>query len=219
MQYLNRLESRNSYTGDQFKRLDLKNVIIREATFCECRFLRCDFSEALLQSCRFMDCTFEDCTMKMINVEDTAFIRVKFSQCNLLGVDWTQASWSDWAAKTGSLEFEHCNLQYAGFLGLNLRKMKLKNCTAHETMFAESNLSEADFEGTDFTGAVFLRTNLTGANFVGAKNYTLNVNDNKTKGARFSLPEAIRLLYYMDIELVDPQTNESLDDDSLSNFM
>jgi fluoroquinolone resistance protein len=70
----------------------------------------------------------------------------------------------------------------------------MKNCIAHEVNFAETDLEGAIFTGTDFKDAVFLRTNLTKADFVGAENYTLSVTDNKTKGARFALPEAIRLL-------------------------
>jgi len=135
----------------------------------------------------------------------------------LLGIDWTEADWSDWATKISPIEFENCVLEYSIFFGLELKKIKLKDCNAREVNFAETDLSDADFAGTDFAGAIFLKTNLVKANFVGAKNYALNVMDNKTKGARFSLPEAIRLLYYLNIAIVDPATNQEVTEDELNN--
>ena len=56
-------------------------------------------------------------------------------------------------------------------------------------------------------------SNLTNTNFAGAKNYTLNVADNKAKGTKFSLPEAMRLLYHMDIEIVDAESGEVIEFD------
>jgi uncharacterized protein YjbI with pentapeptide repeats len=94
------------------------------------------------------------------------------------------------------------------FLGLDLKKMRMRDCTAREANFAEADLSEADFADSDLTGAVFLKTNLTKANFVVAKNYTLSLLDNKTQGARFSLHEANRLLHSLNIVIVEETTQE-----------
>ena len=198
------IQSRTAFTDETFKKADLAKQVIKESTFSDCAFVGCTFSETAFKSCRFIECTFDDCTMKLANVENTTFSRVKFTNCHLLGVNWAEANWSEWASKLSALEFENCVLEYGTFLGLELKKLRLKDCNAREVNFSEADLTEADFSGTDFEGAVFLKANITKANFVGAKNYALNLKDIKSKGARFSLPEAVRLLHYMDIELVDP---------------
>jgi uncharacterized protein YjbI with pentapeptide repeats len=213
------IESQETYSGDVFKRVDLKKHNITMSHFSECKFIGCDFSDASLQSCRFIDCEFQDCAMKMTKVENTTFARVSFSKCNLLGVNWTEANWSEWATKLSAIEYRNCDLKYGVFFGLELKKIVIKDCNAREVNFAETDLTEGDFSGTDFAGAIFLRTNLTKANFVGAKNYVLNINDNKTKETKFSLPEAIRLLYNMDIVIIDPETNEEMDEETFNDFI
>jgi uncharacterized protein YjbI with pentapeptide repeats len=112
------------------------------------------------------------------------------------------------------MTFESCDLTYGVFLGIDLKKLVMKDCTAREVNFAEADLTEADFAGTDFAGAIFLQTNLTDANFAKARNYTLNLQDNRTKAAKFSLPEATRLLFNLDIVIVDPETDEEIDEDT-----
>lgn len=196
-------ESDSNYGNTTFKKVDLRQKRVRGAVFSECKFVRCDFSEADMQSCRFIKCEFDDCTMKMAKVEDCTFSMAHFIQCNLLGIDWTLCNWSEPSSKMSVLEFETCVLQYGIFFALKLRKAKFKACNAQEVNFSEADLTEADFTGTDLAGATFLKTNLTEANFVDAKNYALNLKDNTTKGAKFSFPEAMRLLYAMDIVITN----------------
>jgi fluoroquinolone resistance protein len=212
---LKTLESNSSYSEETFKRLELNSAKIRGTEFSDCKFSRCEFSETLFNACRFIDCVFEDCTMKLANLDGSSFARVKFRKSSLYGVNWTEANWADWSAKLSSLSFDDCDLSYALFFGLELKKLQMKNCIAREANFSEAILSEADFEGTDFSGAVFHKTDLTKANFVGAKNYGLKLSDNKTKGAKFSLPEASRLLFYMDILMIDPETKGAMDEENL----
>lgn len=211
----NSIESDASYSGEVFRNLDLTAQNVIATHFSDCHFTRCDFSNAALQQCRFIDCTFEDCALRMTNVEDTTFAGVRFTNCNLLGVDWTAANWSEWATKLSAMVFEGCDLKYGVFLGVELKKTVMKDCNAQEVNFAEADLTEADFSGTDFAGAIFLRTDLSGADFARARNYTLSLKDNKTKGAKFSLPEAARLLFNMGIVIVDPETRDALDADEL----
>jgi fluoroquinolone resistance protein len=206
----NTIESSETYAETTFKKVDLRHKTVRGAVFSDCKFVRCDFSESELHDCRFLSCHFDDCAMKMMTVKDSTFSRAHFVQCNLLGVDWTVGNWADMASKKTTMTFETCVLQYGIFFGLKLPKIKLKDCNAHEVNFSEADLTGGDFTGTDLTGATFLRTNLTDANFAEAKNYTLSLKDNTTKGAKFSFPEAMRLLYAMDIVIVD-------EDGSLSN--
>jgi uncharacterized protein YjbI with pentapeptide repeats len=213
------LTSHDTYEETAFKKLTFTGEVVEHAEFHDCTFSRCDFSETAFRRCRFIGCTFDDCAMKMTKFEGSTLARAAFNKCNLLGVDWTEADWSDWAAQSGSLSFTDCNLTYSVFLRLELKGMKLTGCEAREANFAEAILTEADLSGADFTGAVFLNTDLTGANLVGAKGYSISIYDNKTKRARFSLPEAVRLLYHMDIVMVDPSTHAELDEDQLDTYL
>ena len=78
----------------------------------------------------------------------------------------------------------------------------IKKCTAKEVDFSEANLSEADCTFTDFTSSQFRHTDLSGADFRGASNYFIQPHLNTLKKTRFSLPEAMSLLYNLDIEIV-----------------
>ncbi|MCC6616484.1 MAG: pentapeptide repeat-containing protein [Anaerolineae bacterium] len=213
------LTSHEAYAGVTFKRLSLTHEFVLNSEFSECKFVRCDFSETHFQNCRFIECAFEDCTMKMTTVGGTTFARVRFSRCNLLGVNWTDANWSEWATKISALAFDGCDLKYAVFLGLKLKGLTMTACNATEANFAEADLTEANFDGTDFAGAIFLHTDLTRANFAGARHYTINLNDNRSQGARFALPEALRLLFALDIVIVDPETNEDIGEDRMDDYV
>ena len=46
----------------------------------------------------------------------------------------------------------------------------------------------------DFERSRFSKTNLSGADFRGARNYYIDVRNNNVKKARFALPEAMSLL-------------------------
>lgn len=203
---LSKIDSGETYGETTFRKVDARGASINETVFSDCSFVRCDFSEAALNACRFIKCRFDDCTMKMTGLRDTALSMVTFAQCHLMGVDWTVGNWTDLSARVSPIQFESCMLQYDIFFGLKLRKISFKGCDARETNFAEADLTGADFTGTNLEGATFLKTDLTEANFAKAKHYTLNLKDNITKGTQFSLPEAMRLLYALDIVIVGTDT-------------
>ncbi len=212
------IDSHQRYTDATFKNVTLTDATLTDTQFLDCTFTRCDFSNSALRSCRFVDCTFNDSALKMTALDGTAFAGTRFSKCNLLGVDWTKADWSGWAAKLNALTFDDCDLRYAVFFGLKLPKLTLTKCRAIGATFAEADLTEADLRDTDFAEASFHEVVLTKANFVGARNYAINLADVKSAGAKFALPEATRLLYYMDIDLIDPYTGQEIEGDRLDDF-
>ena len=69
--------------------------------------------------------------------------------------------------------------------------------------FREADLTNADFSGSDLGQSLFLNTNLSEADLSTARNYHIAPEHNVLKGARFSLPEAMSLLFNMDIVLVE----------------
>jgi len=69
--------------------------------------------------------------------------------------------------------------------------------------FREADLAKTNFDGTDLSESLFLNTNLSKADFSGAKNYAISPEKNTLKGAKFSLPEAMSLLFNLDLVLMD----------------
>lgn len=80
----------------------------------------------------------------------------------------------------------------------------MERCEAINVDFREANLSQADFAFTDLKDSLFQSTNLTGADLHNTVNYQIDPSQNNIQNARFSLPEAMALLYSMDIQIVDP---------------
>ena len=194
-----------TYEGQRFSGINLPNGQITGAQFDECSFVNCNFSSSLFQGCFFRGCTFKNCDLGLARIDGSSFKGVEFRKCKLIGVDWTKAAWGK---KGGSallkpVDFYRCVLNYSSFFGLELENIHLEDCTAVEVDFSEGNFKGASMKGTDFERSVFRGTNLEGANFVNARNYAISPTLNRLKKARFSLPEAMSLLYSMEIVLED----------------
>jgi len=93
-------------------------------------------------------------------------------------------------------------MNYSIFIGLYMYQAMFNECSLKESCFEDADLEKAIFHNTDLTSATFNNTNLTKADLSTAKNYNINVGANKLHKAKFSLPEAMSLLYSMDIEIV-----------------
>jgi uncharacterized protein YjbI with pentapeptide repeats len=119
-----------------------------------------------------------------------------------VGVDWTRADWPRFPA-AGQLNFHGCTLNDSSFFGLPLQECIFDTCKARDVDFREANLTDAHCSFTDFAGALFGKTNLSGADLSGAIDYNIDVFDNRIKGAKFSRSEAVRLLTSLEIVLVD----------------
>ena len=92
-------------------------------------------------------------------------------------------------------------MSHATFIELKLRGIQIIDCIAIDVDFRQADLSTADFSGTDLSESMFGDTDLSGANMNKARNYQIDASQNVLKGARFSLPEAMSLLYSLDIIL------------------
>ncbi len=192
------------YEGQTLNGLFVENPEIHEKTFTECTFTRCTFPEATFKSCRFRDCTFTGCDLSLIHVPGSSFRDVKFEKSKLMGINWSEAAW----AKEGllnSIDFYDCVINYSTFVGLTLKEIHITRCVAKGANFAETDLTEADCTGTDFLESRFLHTNLTKADFTGATHYAIDPTTNTLSKTKFSLPEAMSLLYSLDIVLTDEQ--------------
>jgi len=190
------------YNNDQFKSIDCRSAEVLSVEFNECKFNRCIFRDALLIGCKFHNCTFLDCDFSLTKLNDCLFTEVVFKNCQLIGVNWMETS----LAKKNFLktvDFLKCVLNYSTFTGLHLAKIQMIDCIAHSVDFTDADLSLVDCCRTDFNESRFHNTNLSEVNFTDATNYSISVIDNNVKKAKFSLPEAMSLLYSLDIVLSD----------------
>jgi fluoroquinolone resistance protein len=195
-------EANSEYSDQDFKKISYGNRTVSQTTFQNCTFTDCSFQETTFLNCKFRDCTFKKCNMRLMKVAGSSFRNVVFEQSSLIGVNWVDAAWSK-QGLLDSIGFIECDISHSTFIGLALKKLVVQKSTAKNTDFAEANLTQADFTGTDLAESRFLHTNLTEADFTDAYNYAIDVQLNTVKQAKFALPEAVNLLRCMDIVLVD----------------
>lgn len=195
------LEDRGRYADQVFSGLDLRGVTLADAGFSDCTFEHCALGQVVLYRCSLLDCRFRDCDLSNMTPTNSRFVDVEFKQSKLLGVDWTVAGDKNTSKLPLSLAFEDCVLSLSSFFGLSLKKSRLLRCVAHDADFSEADLSGCDCRETDFTKARFLHTNLSNANFSGARNYRIDPLANTVRRARFSLPEALALLEALDVRI------------------
>ena len=197
---MNFTEPQKIYCDQTFEAITLEGGAMEFKDFEECTFRACVFRETRLRGCRFLNCTFQACNLNLIGVKDSTFVNTAFQDSTLRGVNWTEAAW----AKRGlfnTLRFVQCVIDHSTFSGLALKQIQLVQCLARNVDFTDADLTQANCTGTDFAQSRFFHTNLTKADFSGASNYAIAANLNTLKKTKFTLPEAVALLYNLDIIL------------------
>lgn len=195
------LTDQEEFSDREFKGLNLKGKTVTSREFHSCVFKGCDLTGAALVRSRFTSCRFESCNLSLVKLPGASFSSAVFRSSKLAGVNWTEAAWPR-IKLPGQLSFEDCVLTDAVFLGLHLRGTSFLNCLAKGADFREADLAGAVLRGTDFSGALFGGTDLSGADLSLARNYAIRPDDNKLKNAVFSMPEAMALLYCMEIKIL-----------------
>jgi len=197
------ITSENDFSENTFHDLDMTGERVKFATFLDCIFERCSLIEAVFQSCRFVGCVFKECDCTLMQAPNSTFAGSRFENTKLIGVNWSQSDWPDHGIGE-PLIFKKCSLNHSTFLGVTLGAVKMRGCEAVNVDFREADISGADFSFTDLKESLFQSTDLRGVDFRHARNYHIDPSQNKIAQARFSLPEAMALLYSMDIELTEP---------------
>lgn len=182
--------------------LDLSGADFLKLEFEGCTFTRCLFKEATLNKCAFIDCEFIECDLSLIALGYSKFVDVAFRDSKLLGVNWTDATWSSILAHA-PVSFTSCILNDSSFYGLQMTEALLTRCQARNVDFREADFADADFAGTDFQGGLFGNTNLARANFVDAIDFNIDIRNNNLTGAKFLRLEAVSLLAGLGVEIVD----------------
>ena len=188
------------YYDQIFENIHLEGGETITGEFTDCSFVKCSFEGAVLSNCRFSGCTFRECSLSLAQIPGSAFPATRFEKSKLLGIDWTQGDWAQTAFNNLDGFFD-CVVSHSTFIGLGLKGIQIKNCVANEVDFREADLSGVNFRGTDLDKSIFGNTNLSEADLSRARNYQIDPGNNILKGARFALPEAMSLLYSMDIRI------------------
>ena len=199
---MNTIFDEHEYYDRKFEEVQLEQGEIITCEFTACTFINCSFEGAILKNCRFSDCTFQECNLNLVQITGSAFPFTRFENSKLMGIDWTQGDWTP-SGFSNLVGFFGCALNYSTFIGMDISGIQITNCMANEVDFRDANLSKADFTGTDLARSIFGNTDLTEADLSQAQNYEIDPGSNVLKRAKFSLPEAMSLLYNMDIVLVD----------------
>lgn len=181
---------------------DYSGASIAGKEFDGCTFRDCNFTEATFSRCTFSDCLFEHCNLSLVDLDYSRFSDVEFIGCKLVGVDWTRANWPQMLFSS-PIRLIETILNESSFFGLTLQELVLEGCKAINVDFREGDFSSAQFTGTDFSGALFHRTNLSAVDFVDACDYSIDLFNNQIQGAKFDRFEALRLLDCLDVELID----------------
>lgn len=202
MKLNHRISSNTEYSDQVFNNVNLHKAQILSSEFYDCVFRECNFVESIFKKCRFVNSSFKSCDLSLIQVLESSFSVTRFEDSKVMGVNWAQADWPT----TGlgkPLTFLRSAISHSTFIGLSLKDLKVKDCVAIDVDFREADLSQADFTGTDLSKSLFKDTILTEADLSQARNYDIDPGQNQLQGAKFSLPEAMSLLYSMDINLTD----------------
>lgn len=181
--------SKTFIAGRHFQDTVFTGRQLEAGTYEDCRFERCSFPQADLSGIIFTDCSFEDCDLSGASLRGTAFRQVRFAGAKLLGLRF-----DDCAAFLLAFRFERCLMDYTSFYGLKVHKTSFSGCRLHGAEFASADMTEAVFDDCDLAGAVFEGTNLEKADLRHARNFSIDPEANRLRGARFSTDNVAGLL-------------------------
>jgi fluoroquinolone resistance protein len=179
-----------SYDHEVFEKLEeMPGNEFEDCTFIDCNLADGDWSGYFLTDCRFVDCN-----LSTIKVNKSNLRSVDFVNCKAIGVDFSQCLTSLF-----SVSFEKCCLDYSIFIKCRLRKTKFTGCLVREADFTDADMTGAQLDGCDLKNTIFNRTNLSQADLRTAYNYSINLETNTAKKAKFSLLRLSGLLRQYDI--------------------
>ena len=165
-----------------FEKIDYTVKPLEKGDYELCVFLSCNFSNADLSHVRFVECEFHDCNLSNMNLHQTAFQEVLFNGCKMLGLHFEKCS--NFAF---SIKVDNCQLNLSTFYQQKLAKTKFIQSKLQDVDFSECDLSASVFDDCDLLNATFLNNDLKNADFRTALNFAIDPENNRLKGAKFSL--------------------------------
>ena len=185
---------KEAYDHKVFEKADYSETGLSGQEFENCTFKNCNFSNADLSKSRYIDCKLIDCNLSNAKISHAGLQNVTFLGCKIIGVDFSTC-----LPFLFEVSFDKCSLDYSKFIKNRLKKTKFKECTVREAIFTETALTGASFDDCDLSNTVFSRTNLSQADFTKARNFSINLELNTTKKAKFSYSGIAGLLSQYDI--------------------
>lgn len=183
--------TREAYvTGGVFDKEDMRPHIAGCITFDGCIFRNCDFSSSQLDGIKFLNCSFTACLFTLTSFAGTLLDDVVFSDCKMTGAAFGDRSGSHRL----SASFAGCILDNALFCSVKAPKTAFRKCRMHETVVERCDFRESIFDACDMAGIAFTASDLAGTDFTTSYGWTIDPEDNKIRGARFSLPTLPGLL-------------------------
>lgn len=170
------LETGEPYGCCIFDGCDFSETDFADAAFEDCSFFACNFANAKL-TCRMSGCHFHDCKMS--------------------GADFSESS-----PFSGEFDFQGCDLCFAIFGKVGMRRSRFTRCRLHEAVFYDADLSECVFDESDLTGAGFQGADLTMADLSRAKNFSIAPGSCLLKKTVFSEYNLKGLVDQMNIVIV-----------------
>lgn len=180
-----------------FKNSNYSEKPLEIAEYEYCTFNNCNFSNTKLSEIKFSECEFIDCNFSNANLTNVSFQDVKFKNCKMLGLQFDACNQFGFAAS-----FNSCQLDHSIFYKVKLNRSSFVNSQLKAVDFSEADLKKSKLIGCNLLDATFQNTILELADLTNATNYSIDPEQNKIKGAKFSLPEVVGLLdkYYIKIE-------------------
>ena len=172
-----------------FSRQDYSETPLAKGDYENCNFRDCNFSGSDMSGLRFMDCTFTGCDLSNARVTQCSFQETMFNDCKMLGFRFDSC---DQLGMT--VRFESCQLDHSSFYQVKLNHTIFKSTSLREVDFTETDLRNAILDDCDLLDSIFDHCNLERANLSTARNYSIDPENNRIGGAKFSLPSVVGLL-------------------------
>jgi fluoroquinolone resistance protein len=135
--------------------LDRPTETLARVELLGCEVLDTDLSGARLSHCVFEDVTFRGCDLSLLHLGGSALRGVRFIDCKLTGMDWSQAD--DLGL---GITLQDSVLDLAAFQGVGLKDLSWIGGRARDAVFTKTDLRGARLERVDLEGATFSRCDL-----------------------------------------------------------
>ncbi|MFD2569483.1 pentapeptide repeat-containing protein [Spirosoma soli] len=182
------------YYNEVFTDIEQLPLVWADHEFEQCTFKKLDLSRAVLAKANLINCRFEDSKLTQVDLTQAKLNDVKFINCQLPQVDFSVCNSFGFG-----VAFDGCQLDYAVFLNLKLKKTSFIDCSMKEVHFVACDLTGSGFKNCNLELAKFDNNNLSQVDFSTSYHVSLDPAENKVKKARFSVHNLPGLLTKYDL--------------------
>ncbi|QZT38133.1 pentapeptide repeat-containing protein [Halosquirtibacter xylanolyticus] len=175
---------------------ECREIATSKTHYIDCVFKQVDIKASDIKGYEFEDCEFIGCDFSMVDLTGVAFRTVTFKECLMQGVAFNAAN-----PFLLSMTFDHCRLDQSVFLDMDLRSCHFKYSQFKHGILESCKLQKVAFDETELEQTLFYRCDLSQADFRTAINLSFDPDNNKMKGAKFSIQTALGLLAKYQIKI------------------